>query len=82
MYITASNSNIPRYATGFYGYPYSSQKHLTCDVFNDLYPNIISSKRLIFEDFNLMLNSLKRWEGIVKIIIIPNILLILLMLVI
>jgi len=44
MYITTSNLNMSRSTTGIYGYPYASQKHLTCDTINDISHRRISSK--------------------------------------
>jgi exonuclease III len=55
MYLTSSNPICSMYATGVYGSPYHSQKHLTCEALSDLYPSKHHHKWLIFGDFNLIL---------------------------
>jgi len=63
LYITACNLNISWYSTGFYGYPYTSKKHLTCQAIRDINQTRIDSNWLIFGDFNLMLNSSEKLGG-------------------
>jgi len=46
-----------------YGFPYHSQKHLTCSSINDLYQNRKTSIWLIFGDFNLILKSSEKIGG-------------------
>jgi exonuclease III len=55
MYITSCNLHTSWFVTGMYGFPYHSQKHLTCSSINKLYQTRKSSKCLVFEDFNLIL---------------------------
>jgi exonuclease III len=63
MYITSSNLNTSWYATGMYGHPYHSQKHLTCSTIYNLYQNRTEAKWLIFGDFNLILKSNEKLGG-------------------
>jgi hypothetical protein len=63
MYIMSNNLNISWYATGFYGHPYYSKKHLTCEVIKDIHKQRISSKWMVFGDFNLILNSSEKMGG-------------------
>jgi len=62
-YITSSNFNTSWYATGMYGYPITSKKHLTCNTSKDLYQQRIDSKWILFGDFNLILNSSEKLGG-------------------
>jgi len=63
VYITARNINISWYATGIYGFPYFSQKHLTCKAIKEIYQTRNNSNWLIFGDFNLLLNSSEKQGG-------------------
>jgi len=62
-YITSSNIDFSLYATRIYGFPYYSQKHLTCAAIKDIYHDRISACWLIFGDFNLLLNSSEKLGG-------------------
>lgn len=63
MYITSLDLNIAWYATGFYGYPYYSSKHLTCKHIQDINQTRVNENWLIFDDFNLILNSSEKLGG-------------------
>jgi hypothetical protein len=63
LYITSSNNNISWFASGIYGYPYHSQKHLTCELIKELHQNRDQTNWLIFGDFNLLLNSSEKFGG-------------------
>lgn len=81
MYITSSNYNFSWYATGIYGYPYTSKKHLTCEAINELNHNRITEKWLFLEISILFLTVLRNWEGTIWIIIKLKCLMILLIIV-
>lgn len=63
MYITACNTNVSWYATGIYGFPYYSQKYLTCQIIENLSQTRDNSKWILFGDFNLILNSSEKLGG-------------------
>jgi hypothetical protein len=51
LYITSSNNNISWFASGIYGYPYHSQKHLTCELIKELHQNRDQTKLAYFWRF-------------------------------
>jgi len=50
-------------AIGVYGYPYTSQKKLTCNFINSLSNDNHSDRWLIFGDFNLIVNNSEKIGG-------------------
>jgi exonuclease III len=66
-YIDVSITNLPSNthwrATGVYGYPKHHEKHLTCDLLNNLKNSHNSNNWLIFGDFNIVLNSNEKLGG-------------------
>jgi exonuclease III len=63
FYVLDSIKNDIWYATGMYGYPIQSKKHLTCDTINTLYNSYHNKKWLLFGDFNLYINSSEKMGG-------------------
>jgi hypothetical protein len=48
MYLTSCNDLNSWYATGMYGYPYNSKKHLTCTAIKDIHQTRTNDKWLLW----------------------------------
>jgi exonuclease III len=66
-YINALVTNISNQmqwrATGVYGYPQHHNKHLTCELIQNLANNSFNNNWLLFGDFNLILNTNEKYGG-------------------
>lgn len=63
FYVLDSFNNNTWYASGLYGYPTQSNKHITCETIKNLYNSYHNKKWLLFGDFNLYLNSSEKLGG-------------------
>ncbi|XP_045831361.1 uncharacterized protein LOC123922706 [Trifolium pratense] len=63
MHVTNLNTSMQWRATGIYGYPQHHNKHLTCELINNLHQSSNNNKWLLFGDLNLITRENEKYGG-------------------